>query len=163
MVARERAAVKGVIADIGSGLRKGLYNYLPKCYYEARQGWVRLMPSLMTYYRALPDAVRYNPQWWLDAEDADKELTTMDQTETRPTDQITGRVAVLAGQMQKRGWSMMRLADELGVALNTAKALLIGDPVSAGTIAATLRVLEPLGFDDLFVWTSTRESKGMND
>jgi lambda repressor-like predicted transcriptional regulator len=64
---------------------------------------------------------------------------------------IQAQAHKIAGEADARGWSMMRLADELGVSLNTAKALLDGKPVGGKTIAAALEVFHPLGFDDLFI------------
>lgn len=63
---------------------------------------------------------------------------------------IRAKADVIRQEMSDRQWSDLRLADELNVTPNTAKALLNGDPVGSKTIAAALRVFAPLSFDDLF-------------
>jgi hypothetical protein len=63
---------------------------------------------------------------------------------------IVAREPVIVGEVTRRGWSVMRLADELGVSLPTAQAVTTGEPVGAKTIEAALRVFAPLKFEDLF-------------
>ena len=63
---------------------------------------------------------------------------------------IRAQAHKIASEVDARGWSMMQLAVELDISLNTAKALLDGQPVASKTISAALEVFSPLGFDDLF-------------
>jgi len=66
---------------------------------------------------------------------------------------IAARPEIIKGTMTERGWSEMRLADELGLSLNTAKALVNGGAVGEKSIAAVIRAFPEFAFDDLFTVT----------